>query len=80
MDRYNFAGLEDGSDENDGILGNHLTDQDLLRQGLVLRSEWEFGEHLPKKHRQVLCIYRRMRERERLGEGVVRVCLYVCST
>jgi len=54
MDRYNFSGLEDGSEENDGLLGNQLTDPDLARQGLVLRSEWEFGEHLPKKHRQVL--------------------------
>ena len=53
MDRYNFLGLEDGSEENDGLLGNQLTDPDLARQGLVLRSEWEFGEHLPKKHRQV---------------------------
>jgi len=53
MDRYNFSGLEDGSEENGGLLGNQLTDPDLARQGLVLRSEWEFGEHLPKKHRQV---------------------------
>ena len=55
VDRYNHAGLEDGSEESEGFLGNHLTDPDLVRQGLVLRSEWEFGEHLPKKHKQVAC-------------------------
>ena len=56
MDHFNFAGLEDGSDEhNEGaLLGNQLTDPELRRQGLVLQSEWEMGEHLPKKHRQVL--------------------------
>jgi DNA polymerase epsilon subunit 1 len=54
VDRYNFAGLEEGSEENDRVLGKALTDPDLLRMGLVLRSEWEFGEHLPKKHKQVL--------------------------
>ena len=53
MDRYNYAGLEDGCEDHEGILGNKLTDPEILRQGLVLRSDWEFAEHLPKKHRQV---------------------------
>jgi hypothetical protein len=66
MDRYNFAGLEDGSEEAEGPLSNSLTDAELLRQGLVLRSEWEFGEHLPKKHRQVMVVSRCFRSRTRL--------------
>jgi len=53
VDRYNYAGLEEDADANDSILGNSLTNDELGRIGLVLRSEWECAEHLPKKHKQV---------------------------